>query len=477
MRISALTIRDFKGIREVSLDTDRELILVAGKNGAGKSSALDAITVLLMGKDAMPAEPIRRGSDSGEIVAKLDGFIVKRTFTRKEDGTFGGSLTITSPDGAKYPSPQGWLDARINALGCDPIAFMASKPAEQAETLRKIAGVDVTAIDAARKSAFDSRTEIGRVGKLEVGALDAMPHYDDAPDTEVEPEVVSPALVTAPVVSAAAIADELSAAQRTVESKASARRLADEKARQHVEAEQRAAREAAEIDRMLAEIAARQAALTNLQTAAQIANAAATEAASAAAALPVIDPAPIRERLTAVEQTNAAAAAEAAAKNAAAVQAANEANAAARKLAAEVNAKVRANAARKVQAEKVAAGRAAYAAKTAEIAALDTQRANLLAAAKFPVDGLGFATDGTVTFDGIPLAQANEATKIRVSMAIALAGDKPGKIVLIRNGSQLDEDSMALVADLAHTAGAQLFIERVGTGDAGAVVIKDGGVA
>lgn len=477
MRISALTIRDFKGIREVSLDTDRELILVAGKNGAGKSSALDAITVLLMGKDAMPAEPIRRGSDSGEIVAKLDGFTVKRTFTRKDDGTFGGSLTITSPDGAKYPSPQGWLDARINALGCDPIAFMASKPAEQAETLRKIAGVDVTAIDAARKSAFDIRTEIGRVGKLEVGALDAMPHYDDAPDAEVEPEVVSPVLVTAPVVSAAAIAAELAAADAT----AQARRDADRKVDELTGV---AGRKVAERDSLNDELSALRKKIAEVEAAAARATEEASRlaaevinASDAALKVAVIDPTPIRERLAAVEQTNAAAAAEAAAKNAAAVQAANEANAAARKLAAEVNAKVRANAARKVQAEKVAAGRAAYAAKTAEIAALDTQRANLLAAAKFPVDGLGFATDGTVTFDGIPLAQANEATKIRVSMAIALAGDKPGKIVLIRNGSQLDEDSMALVADLAHTAGAQLFIERVGTGDAGAVVIKDGGVA
>ena len=166
MRITALTIHNFKGLRSVSVDCDRELVILAGRNGAGKSSALDAITVLLMGKSAMPAEPIRRGEDEGEISAVIDGFTVKRTFTRKDDGSFGGTLTITNADGMRAPSPQTWLDARINALGCDPIAFMASKPSEQAETLRKIAGVDTTALDQKRAALEQERLIIGRDGKV-----------------------------------------------------------------------------------------------------------------------------------------------------------------------------------------------------------------------------------------------------------------------------------------------------------------------
>tara|TARA_R110000868_G_scaffold43603_1_gene146289 strand:+ start:112 stop:1497 length:1386 start_codon:yes stop_codon:yes gene_type:complete len=461
MRISALTIHDFKGLRDVSIDTDRELVILAGKNGAGKSSALDAITVLLMGKSAMPAEPVRRGADSGEISAVIDGFTVKRTFTRKEDGGFGGTLTITSADGMRAPSPQSWLDARINALGCDPIAFMASKPSEQAETLRRIAGVDTTALDLKRKAAFDSRTEVGRVGKDDAGALANLVHFPDAPAAAVEAEVVSPVLV-----SASDIVAELAAADATVRAKEAAARDAENEARvadTMFDIHSSASGKVGMLRRQLADAEEEE------RVAAGKAQAKREEAkrlAVEADAVPVTDRAPIAARLATVESTNAAA-----------IQAANEANAAARRLADETNAKVRANAAHKAQAEKVAAGRKAYAAKTAEIEAVDAERAALLAAAKFPVVGLGFNTDGNVTFDGIPLEQVNEAKRIEVSMAIALAGDKPGKIVLIRNGSQLDEENMALVADIAQKAGAQLWLERVGTGDAGAVVIRDGGVA
>ena len=163
--------------------------------------------------------------------------------------------------------------------------------------------------------------------------------------------------------------------------------------------------------------------------------------------------------------------------NAESLRLTNEINVANRKAAEAANAKLRTNEAYAKQDEKVKAGRAAYAAKTKEIDSIDAERGALLAAAKFPVQGLGFALDGSVTFDGLPLDQVNEAKRIEVSMAIAMSGDKPGKIVLIRNGSQLDEENMALVAELAAKAGAQLWLERVGVGDVGAVVIRDGGVA
>jgi energy-coupling factor transporter ATP-binding protein EcfA2 len=461
MRISALTVQNFKGLRKVAIDCDKEVIVLAGKNGAGKSSALDAITALLMGKSAIPAEPIRRGENEGEIVAVIDGFTVRRTFTRKENGDIGGSLTITSADGMRAPSPQTWLDARINALGCDPIAFMASKPAEQAATLRTIAGVDTTALDVKRKAAFDSRTDIGRTGKDEAGALASMAHHPDAPAEVVEPVVVTPELV-----SASDIVAELAVADATARAKEAATRDAANESRVAdtlLDIHSSASGKVGMLRRQLADAEEEERVAAGKATAKREE---ATRLASEANALVVTDPTPIRERLADVERANAEA-----------LRLAAEQNAAARKEADALNAKVRANAARKAQEEKVAAGRKEYAAKTAEIAALDAERAAMLAAATFPVKGLGFDLDGSVTFDGLPLAQVNEAKRIEVSMAIALAGDKPVKLVLIRNGSQLDEENMQLVADIAHAAGAQLWLERVGVADAGAVVIRDGGVA
>ncbi|NGZ99664.1 hypothetical protein G5V59_02720 [Nocardioides sp. W3-2-3] len=47
-------------------------------------------------------------------------------------------------------------------------------------------------------------------------------------------------------------------------------------------------------------------------------------------------------------------------------------------------------------------------------------KADALAKATFPVDGLGFDDDG-VTYQGVPFAQASSAEQIRVSLAMAMS--------------------------------------------------------
>jgi hypothetical protein len=47
------------------------------------------------------------------------------------------------------------------------------------------------------------------------------------------------------------------------------------------------------------------------------------------------------------------------------------------------------------------------------------------------------------------------------------------KVLLIRDGSLLDERSLAMVADMSERAGGQCWVEVVGKGPAG-IVIEDG---
>ncbi len=49
-------------------------------------------------------------------------------------------------------------------------------------------------------------------------------------------------------------------------------------------------------------------------------------------------------------------------------------------------------------------------------------------------------------------------------------------MLLIRDGSLLDEKSMGLVAEMAEAAGAQVWIEMVGKSGMPGVVIEDGSV-
>jgi hypothetical protein len=118
-----------------------------------------------------------------------------------------------------------------------------------------------------------------------------------------------------------------------------------------------------------------------------------------------------------------------------------------------------------------------YNALTDRIDGLDHIKSVGLAAAVFPVDGLGF-DDAGVTYNGIPFSQASSAEQIQVSLAMAMNLNPTLKVIRIMDGSLLDPDSLALIATAAADADYQIWIERVGDSDSGsAVVIEDGEIA
>lgn len=113
---------------------------------------------------------------------------------------------------------------------------------------------------------------------------------------------------------------------------------------------------------------------------------------------------------------------------------------------------------------------------SARIAEIDAEKAALLASKSFPVPGLALGENGP-TLDAVPLEQASAAQRLRVSVALGLALNPTLKVLLVRDASLLDSKSLALVAEMAGEAGAQVWLERVGAGDEHAIVISDGQVA
>lgn len=139
----------------------------------------------------------------------------------------------------------------------------------------------------------------------------------------------------------------------------------------------------------------------------------------------------------------------------------------------ETNRKIRENRQRKQLERELREKERQVESLTSAIEAIDAQKAEQLAAAQFPVPGLGFDETGP-TLNGIPLEQASQAERLRVSVAIGAALNPRVKVMLVRDGSLLDEESMRLLAELAEETGSQLWVERVGDGDASAIVIEDG---
>lgn len=141
----------------------------------------------------------------------------------------------------------------------------------------------------------------------------------------------------------------------------------------------------------------------------------------------------------------------------------------------ETNTQIRArNAAAKVDGDlKTACDR--HDALTAKIVDLDKRKSDALAAATFPVDGLGFTDDG-VTFGGVPFAQCSAAERLRVSVAMSMALNPTVRIIRITDGSLLDSANLAIIEAMADEQGFQVWVEVVDESGTVGITIEDGAV-
>lgn len=458
LTIVELTASNVKRLRAVHIKPDGAAVVLGGKNGAGKSSVLDAIEMALAGERSIPRAPVRKGEERGEIVADLGEIIVKRTFTAGG----GTALTVTNREGARFPSPQAMLDKLTGSLTFDPLAFSRMKAEQQSETLRRMVGLDFAALDAERAQVFAQRTDVNRDGKAMAARFATMPQHLDVPEAEVSMADILAERDAAVRRNAEAV-DRVQSSNRANDVK---RRQAADIAQGHLRAVEavRAAGEQVETwQEMVTRTEEEIARLTNLLAAQRrtveahlatrhekvaaakvLEERAATARAEVAALIderpPALDLAPFAARIAAVEATNA---------------------------------KVRANAARAAAEEALNAKRAESLRLTARIDAIDQEKAAAIAAAAMPVEGLGFDADG-VTLDGLPFEQASQAQQLRVSVAMGFAMNPRLRVLLIRDASLLDTESLAMVTKMAEDAGAQVWMERVEQDGATTVLIEDG---
>lgn len=428
-RIIELRAENIKRLSAVHITPKGNLVIIGGKNGQGKTSVLDAITMALGGANEIPAQPIRTGQESAKIMLETDDLIITRRFTAS-----GSTVVVENRDKMRASAPQAILDKLTGKLTFDPVAFMRIEPAKQRAALMNLVALDFKEEDAERKRLFDERTVAGRKLDDAVAVLHSLPAYPDTPDSEIS---VADTIV------------ELETAQATNQR---AKELADEAQRAHEDAME-GAQSADVIAQGIAEteqqIASLQKKLSTLKTehadqlrlvAKLIAEAEAR--AKTASGAPTVDVAPIREKLSTAEVTN---------RN------------------------VRANAKKKEQQKLVQDLSAQANGLTEAIQHIDAAKKKKLAEAKFPVSGLSFDDRG-VTFNGVPLAQASAAEQLRVSVAMAVALNPKLRVMIVRDASLLDEESLAHLEQLANEHDCQIWAERVGKGDRTAVIIEDGAV-
>ncbi len=422
LHIVELRAENVKRLRVVRIrPEDGSLVLVGGANGAGKSSTLDAIEMALGGAKAIPPDPIRHGARKAEAVVDLGEIVVERSF-----GPKGTTLVVKGADGTPIKSPQALLDSLWSAISWDPLAFTRWEPKKQDEALRRALGLDFTELDGDRAQIFARRTEENRELKKLKARLDSLP----------EPEAGLPA---AEVSSKELLAklDEMAAVQKENEAVRVTLRQLEQEAAARDEA---AAKIETRLAELHAEVAKLEADLSSLADS-RLENAGRIRAQQATVdALVEPDMAAVRQQLADLEVTNR---------------------------------KVRARLERDALEKELCQRSDKVTEMTEALAYIDQKKQAALSAAKFPVAGLGFDDLGP-TLDGVPLEQASQSQKLRVAVAIGAALHPRIRVVLIREGAFLDRASLQLLAELAAEQGLQCWVERVGDGDPGAIIIEEG---
>lgn len=464
MKIVQFTAQNVKRLKLVTITPKGHVIPITGRNGHGKTSVLDAIWWALGGKENITDVPVHRGAETGTITLDMGDFIVERVFTTKKKcsackGTgshfnpetkeserhdceacrgsgaiaeAGTELTVRAPSaiegkkGPKYDSPQEMLDALVGSLSFDPLEFNRSKQPEQFEILRKAMAIefDFAGMVTANANDYKERARISKLAKEQRAIANGITFVEGTPEQPVDTDIISIRIRDAYSYNA-------NIAIMQADRKRESEKLDDRLSK--VEWERRRIVEMrTEADR-LEQLA--------IQSEASL-----DEARNALKALPpVSELAPVADlegKLEAAKYTNE-----------------------------QVRYRLR-----KQDAEAVAKAHDLTCSDlTRRMESREAAKVEAIGRAKMPVEGLGLG-DGCVLYGGLPFEQASDAERLRVSIGIAMATNPKLRVIRIRDGSLLDEDSMKILADMAKAGDYQFWMERVdGSGKVG-VVLEDGEV-
>ena len=142
--------------------------------------------------------------------------------------------------------------------------------------------------------------------------------------------------------------------------------------------------------------------------------------------------------------------------------------------ASEINAKAAKIAEKKSVLEAGRSAKKEFEDAEARITALRAKRVAAFKSIEYPLEGLSINDDGDLLYNGLPIDQCCTSEQIKIGIALGSAASPGMRIAFIKDGSLLDDDSMAKVAELAEAFNMQIIVERVADNDPTAIHIVEG---
>lgn len=432
LKIVRLTVENIRRLYAVEVEVkDGAIVLVSGNNAQGKSSLLDAITVAFAGVKSRGAAKnlLREGAEKGYIKIDLGQLVVERWFKAGSPSR----LKVTPTDGAPYSNPQQVLDELISKVAFDPSAFVnMSRKDQVAELLRVVPlEIDLGELADRRAKVYEERRDANKeVERLDV-LCDTAPAYPDAEGLEGP-------------LSAVDLTSKLQEARENNATIEAARKKHDElretKLPQLAEDMRREDDEIKKLQEDLARAKSKRGQLSD-EWAKKTVEANELEKQLKCGGMKEIDTAELEGQIANIET---------------------------------LNDHYRANQKRIAYHRDLTAAKEKAEGFNDKIKAIDEEKAAALAKAEFPLPGLSFDEDN-VTYNGIPFADCSSSEQLKIAVAVAMADNPDIRVITMRQGSMLDDDTLAALAKVAGDREFQIWVEQVGEGKPG-IVIENGRV-
>lgn len=427
MKIIRFAAENFLKLKafDVTLDPDKNILILSGKNGQGKTSALSIITAAIGGAKLRPDKPIRDGEKSGFAEVEMDEYTARVNFKLREDGTVYETLTLKTKEGAKFSSAQSMLDKIIGDLSFDPLNFIRMDSKKQRDMLIEISDINFdfekNAIE--RKNLYDERTDINRCLHSKEGELAGM----KKPETEYLREEYSMSKSL----------EQFKDANENNSYRENINKYIEKCKDSECTAVSEILEREEEIKIKLGEIRIRKEFIKENQE----------DIAKHETLLNnkiFIDTSEIEFSINQSEEINKR------------IRQANLQK---------TNIELTEKFIEKLSKESIG--------KTHEIDKKDDDKRDALIRAKFPINGLS-VDEIEVIWNDIPLKQTSSAEQLEISIAIAMAKNPKLPIILVTDGSLLDSEHMGIIERMAQKYGFDVLVEKVDESGKLGIVIEDG---
>ena len=418
--ITAFEIENIKRVSAVALQPAATgLTIIGGDNRQGKSSVIDAIAFALGGESFTPSAALHDGADKGRASVTLsNGIVATRSVTAK-----GSYLKVTDPTGKA--AGQTLLNEFVHGFALDLSQFIEADDRKKATILLQIIGVDLAPLNERRKTLYDQRLAVGRLKDRQQHHAEAMPYIQDLPAAPVTATEIMAQLQDV-VTHNAQVRELIAKAQYTARDAANAAERV------------RAAEERVEAAR--ATVAEAQLALEDARATAETFEANKKAAAEAARAAAPRDDSDLKAKLAEVE---------------------------------ELNKKINQNLDRTKAFDEAEAHSEEYRELSAQIEAIELQKADLLAAAKMPLDGLTIQEDA-LCYKGKAWDCMSHAEQLIAATAVVRNLNPAQGFVLIDKVEAMDLKTLAEFGKYLTDTGLQAITTRVSRGEECTIIVEEG---